>query len=115
MNLRKLILIATLGFCGIANAEVVTIVDAVETVTSNISFPTTASGRLMFRPCAGECDEKFIVTRLTPETIYSIGGRKVDFREFRTAFLNMRKGGDDYALVSYHTETNTVASLNIGQ
>ncbi len=115
MNLRKLLLTVTLGMCGFANADVVTIVDAVETDTSNISFPATASGRLMFRPCAGKCDEKFIITRLTPETIYSVGGREVDFTEFRTTFLSVRNGGDGYALVSYHTSTNTVASVNIGQ
>lgn len=113
MDLRKLLMIVTVVVCGIANAEVVTIVDAVETDTSNISFPTSANGRLMFKPCAGECDEKFIITRLTPETTFTIGGRKVDFIEFRIAFLNARNGSDGYALVSYHTKTKTVASVNI--
>lgn len=114
MNIRKLLLIAALGLSSLANADVVTVVNAVETITSNISFPASVSGRLMFRPCANDCDEKFVAVKLTPETKYVVRGKPVDFAEFRTAFITTRSRGDDYALVSYHVETSTVTSIIIG-
>lgn len=107
-------MIVALGISSFANAEVVTVVDAVETDTSNISFPTTATGRLMFRPCADECDKKFIAATLTPETKYVVSGKPVEFNDFRTAFLTVRSRGDDYALVSYHVKSGAVVSITIG-
>ncbi len=57
MNLRKIYLILALSVSSLAAADVVTVVDAVETVTSNSSVPATPSGRLMFRPCDSDCEE----------------------------------------------------------
>lgn len=114
MYLRKIILILALATGGYATADIVTVVNAVETVTSNISVPTTPNGRLMFRPCDGECDEKFIAVRLTPETMYSVRGTRVDFVEFRRLFFNMRRDGEGFALVSYDTESNSATSIRIG-
>ena len=114
MNFRKTFLVFALAVSFAANASIVTIVDAVETVTSNMSVPTSGSGRLMFRPCAETCDEKFIIVRLTDSTAYFVKNQQVDFLEFRRQFFNMRRGSDDYALVSYDTESNTVSRVNIG-
>jgi hypothetical protein len=104
-----------LGLGVSAQADIVTVVDAVETITSNISIPTSTNGRLMFRPCSEKCDEKFIVVRLTPESKFIVSGQHLNFNDFRDAFLRVRQNGDDYALVSYATKTNTVTSVNIGQ
>ena len=113
MELRKILLIMALAFGGLANADIVTKVAAVETITSNISVPTAPNGRLMFRPCDTACEEKFVVVRLTNGTSYAVNGQAVDFLEFRRQFFNRRRGGDDYALVSYETESKTVTSINI--
>jgi hypothetical protein len=114
MKLRKLLLIVVLGISSLAAADVVTIVDAIETDTSNISFPSTANGRLMFKPCADECDKKFIAAKLTPETKFVVRGQTVDFSDFRSAFLSIRGSGDGYALVSYHVKSGSVVSIIIG-
>ena len=114
MNLRKLLVVAALAFSSATNADIVTVVDAVETVTSNISVPTSPSGRLMFRPCADACEENFIAARLTDVTAYFVNGEQVDFLGFRQGFFNMRRGQDGYALVAYDTESKTVTRINIG-
>jgi len=113
MKKCKLFLILALGLSGLASADIVTKVNAVETVTSNISVPTTPNGRLMFRPCDSSCDKKFIAVRLTPLTTYRVNGKAVNFLDFRREFVNQRRNGDDYALVSYETETSTATSVNI--
>lgn len=114
MYLRKFFLILALAVSTTATADIVTVVDAVETVTSNISVPTTPNGRLMFRPCDADCDESFIAVRLTPETTYHVRGTAVDFVEFRRQFFNLRRGGEGYALVSYDTESKSATSIRIG-
>jgi len=114
MNIRKVFLILALTFGGYAVADIVTAINAVETVTSNISVPTSPNGRLMFRPCGGECEEKFITVRLTPETTYVVAGEAVDFLGFRQAFYNLRRGSDGYALVSYDTKLETATNVRLG-
>ena len=114
MDLRKILLIVTLAVSTAAHSTTVTEVEAVETVTSNISVPTSTNGRLMFRPCAADCDEKFIAVRLTTDTQYFVREQRVDFLEFRKQFFNIRRSSDDYALVSYDTKSKTVTSIYIG-
>ena len=114
MDLRKILLLFTLAVSATAQAAIVTEVEAVETVTSNISVPTSTNGRLMFRPCAESCDEKFIAVRLTTDTQFFVKEQRVDFLEFRKQFFNMRRADEDYALVSFDTDTKTVTSIYIG-
>lgn len=114
MKLRNITFLILLSICGIAHGQIVTLIEAVEVSRSNISVPTSGNGRLMFKPCAGECDAKFIAVRLTPETRYFVDQKSVDFLGFRAAFFNSRRGNDDYALVSYEKESNTATSVNLG-
>ncbi len=114
MNLRKFAFLILLGVCGFAHSQIVTIVEAVEVSRSNISVPTSANGRMMFKPCAGKCDAKFVAVRLTPATRYFVDQKPVDFLGFRAAFFNSGRGTDDYALVSYEKESNTATSVNLG-
>ncbi len=113
MDLGKIAVIA-LAFSGLATADVVTIVDAVETVTANVNVPTSTNGRLMFKPCSENCDLDFISARLTPETQFVFNGQRMNFVDFRRNFYNLRRGSDTYALVSYDTATSTVTSVSIG-
>ncbi len=68
----------------------------------------------MFKPCSKTCDKKFMLVRLTPETTYLVRRKTLNFAEFRKAFYEMRLGDDDYALVTYEVDSNTVTSINIG-
>ncbi|MDH4049291.1 MAG: hypothetical protein OEW68_14935 [Gammaproteobacteria bacterium] len=113
MKLRNLIAVLMLAAGVPATADVVTVVDAVETTTSNINFPVSNNGRLLFKPCAGTCSANFVSARLTPETRFAINGAAVEFDDFRKQFLNIRPGTDTYALVSYDTRSNTVTSVQI--
>ena len=114
MYLRKFFLVLALAVCNSATADIVTVVDAVETLTSNISVPTTPNGRLMFRPCDGVCEENFIAIRLTPETTYYVHGDAVDFVDFRRQFFSLRRGGEGYALVSFNTKSKIATNIQIG-
>jgi hypothetical protein len=97
-----------------ATAEIVTLVDAVETSTKNLSVPTASNGNLSFKPCADGCD-KIIRVRLTPETRYVLNGVAMEFIDFRREFYRLRRGSEDIALVSYDTQKNTVTSVRVGE
>lgn len=96
-----------------AIADIATVVEAVETTTSNIKLPVSNNGRLSFQACAGPCEKDFVSVRLTPDTAFFVSGLAVEFDEFRTAFLNIRTGSKTYALVSYDTQSGTVTSVRI--
>jgi len=114
MNYRRIVSILALALCMSATADIVTVIDAVETSAANVNVPTSTNGQLTFKPCAEACDEKFISVRLTPETQFIIRGRHVNFADFRREFYKLRRRYDDYALVSYDTEKRIVTSLRLG-
>ena len=114
MNFRQIILVAILSFCIPAFAEIITLVNAVETSTTNITVPTASTGNLSFKPCADDCDE-IIRVRLTPETIYVLNGVAMEFIDFRREFYKLRRGNEDYVLVSYDTKKSTVTSVRVGE
>ncbi len=114
MNFRQIILAAILSISVPAVAEIVTLIDAVETSTANLTLPTASNGNLMFKPCAGDCEE-IIRVRLTPETSFVLNGVAMEFIDFRREFYNLRRGSEDYALVSYDTQKNTVTSVRVGE
>jgi hypothetical protein len=113
MDLRKLIAVSILAASLPATADIVTVMNAVETTTSNINFPVSNNARLSFKPCAGTCTKEYVSVRLSPDTSFFVGSKAVVFDEFRKAFLNIRPGTDTYALVSYDTRTSTVTSVRI--
>lgn len=114
MSFRQIILFALLSVSLAATAEIVTLVDAVETSTANLSVPTASNGNLSFKPCIENCEE-IIRVRLTAETSYVLNGVSMDFIDFRREFYKLRRGSNDYALVSYDTQRNTVTSVQVGE
>ncbi len=106
--------IALLGIALPALADITTLINAVETSTSNVTVPTASNGNLSFKPCADNCEE-IIRVRLTPETSYVLNGVAMEFIDFRREFYKLRRGSEDYALVSYDTEKNTVTSVRVGE
>ena len=97
-----------------AAAQIVTLINAVETSTGNMFVPTSSNGNLSFRPCADDCEE-VIRVRLTTETSFVMNGVTMKFSDFRREYSKVRRGSDKYALVSYDTEKNTVTSVRVGE
>ncbi len=114
MNFRRIFLLAILSFSMAATAEIVTLVDAVETSAASLSVPTASNGNLSFKPCIENCEE-IIRVRLTADTSYVLDGVSMDFIDFRREFYKLRHGSKDYALVSYDTQRNTVTSVQVGE
>ena len=114
MKFRTALLIALLGIALPAMADITTLINAVETSTSNVTVPTASSGHLSFKPCAVDCEE-IIRVRLTPETRYVLNGATMEFIDFRREFYKLRRGSKNYALVSYDTQKNTVTSVRVGE
>ncbi len=115
MDYRRIVSILALALCMSATADIVTVIDAVETSAANVNVPTSLNGRLTFKPCAEACDEEFIAVRLTPETQFVVRGQPVNFADFRRAFNKVPRNGIYYALVSYDTENRTVTSVHLGE
>lgn len=114
MELRKFITILALAFVLPVSAEIVTVVQAVETTAGNVNVPTSVNGRLSFKPCDSACEEDYVSVRLTPETSFVVKGQPVSFLDFRRSFFNLKRDADTYALVSYNVEKNTVTTVHIG-
>ena len=114
MKFQTGLLIALLGIALPAMADITTLINAVETSTSNVTVPTASNGNLSFKPCADNCEE-IIRVRLTPATSYVLNGVAMEFIDFRREFYKLRRGSEDYALVSYDTEKNTVTSVRVGE
>ncbi len=114
MDYRRIVSILALALCVSATADIVTVIDAVETSAANMNVPTSTNSQLTFKPCAEACDEDFISVRLTPETQFVVRGQHVNFADFRREFYKLRRGGHDYALVSYDTDKRIVTSVHLG-
>lgn len=114
MIFRQIIALAFLSISMAATADIVTLMDAVETSTANLSVPTASNGNLSFKPCADGCDE-IIRVRLTAETSFVLNGVSMEFIDFRREFYKLQRGSEDYALVSYDTRTNTITSVRVGE
>jgi hypothetical protein len=115
MDYRRIVSILALALCVSATADIVTIVDAVETSAANVNVPTSINGRLTFKPCAEACNAEFISVRLTPETQFVVRGQQVNFVDFRREFYKLPRYRIYYALVSYDTEKRTVTSVHLGE
>jgi hypothetical protein len=98
-----------------AVAEIVTLVNAVETSPSSIILPSVANGMMTFNTCAGECEDDFRRARITAETRFTVDGKAVKFEDFRREFADIKLSKTSYALVSYATDTNTVTRIDINR
>jgi hypothetical protein len=115
MDYRRIVSILALALCVSATADIITVIDAVETSAANVNVPTSTNGQLSFKPCAEACDEEFISVRLTPETQFVVRGQQVIFADFRRAFYKVPRNRIYYALVSYDTENRMVTSVHLGE
>lgn len=110
MKFLKCILIITACVGLTAQAEIQTIIDAVEVKPLFLSVPANASSRLAFKKCE-ECNS--LTPRLTSVTTFSLGGNAMKFAEFRQRLISVRRSGNGMVLISINTETNTVNSIEV--
>lgn len=110
MNLRNFSAVLILAACLPATADIKIITRAVETSTAYMNVPTTENSRLMFKSC-DDCE--LIDVRLTAMTQFFVRGKQLPFAEFRREFNNLRQSKEDYALVTYDTETSAVTSVRV--
>ena len=110
MNFRMGFVLFTACIGAAAQADVKTLVRAVETSTAFMNVPTAANARLAFKPC-NECE--FVEVRLTPTTQYYVRGEQLGFAEFRNQFNRLRHSKEDYALVSFDAESNNATSVRV--
>lgn len=116
MTVRKLIITACLLLTAPAFAELVTVINAVETAPKNIILPGETTGMMTFKACDDVCEDvPYERVQLTPNTNYKVDGKTVRFVDFRREFSLIKRGQDSYALVTYETATNTVTSLEIAR
>lgn len=117
MKIRKSLLILALAFCqpALADYELVTLINAVETSPSNIIMPATVNGMMTYKPCADKCDSDYERARLTADTTFTVEGKTVKFDEFTVVFNSIKKRESSYALVSVETKSRTVTSIDIAR
>ena len=110
MKFFKSILVFAFCISVTAQADIRTVVDAVEVNPLYVKVPANAGSRLSFKTCA-ECDS--VTPRLTSITTFSVRGKAVKFADFRQGLISLKQRSNGYALIMINTETNTVASIDV--
>ncbi len=118
-NIRKLIMAMTLAMTlvvstpAMAQTQIVTVIDAIETSPANIILPADTSGMMTFRPCASKCEKDYKRVQLSAGTTFSVNGKAVKFDEFRRSFAIIKRAAMSYALVTYDVKTNRLISIQL--
>ncbi len=119
MTIRKFItamvmtMVLVVSMPAMAERQIVTVIDAIETSPANIILPANTSGMMTFRPCAGKCEKDYKRVQLTAGTTFSVNGKAVKFDEFRRNFAIIKRAATSYALVTYEVETNRLISIRL--
>ena len=113
INIRTLIIAIALVVSMPAAAQMVTLINAIETSPANIILPANTSGMMTFRPCSEECEKDYIRVQLSAGTTFSVNGKAVKFDEFRRNFAIIKRAAESYALVTYEVETNRLISIQL--
>jgi hypothetical protein len=117
MKIKTLLIVIALACCPpvLAEFEIVTLVNAVETAPANIILPASVNGMVSFRPCADKCDEKYERARLTSHTNFTVEGKSVKYEELRKVHAEIRSSADSYALISVDVARITVTSIDLAR
>jgi len=113
MTIRRILIVLALILCQPANAQQETLVHAVETAPSNIKFPDSENGTVVFKPCSYDCNMDYLRVTLGMATEYLVEGKAVRFADFRRKFSLIKNRVGSYALVSYDAKTKIVTSIDI--
>jgi hypothetical protein len=112
------VIVAALLACStpaLAEFEIVTLVNAVETSPVNIILPATTNGMMTYRGCSAECDKEYERARLTDGTSFTVEGKAVKYDDFRQVYTEIKNLENSYALVSVDMKTGTVMSINLAR
>lgn len=93
-----------------ALADFETVSIAYEIKAQNLSIPTTQNSRIRFSEC-DECEPKS--ARLTPNTSYTLNGRRVRFEKFRQALRSFGDSEKGPVILLHHLESDTVVSVSV--
>ena len=117
MKIRTLLIISALACCppALAEFEIVTLVNSVETAPANIILPASVSGMVTFKPCAEKCDEKYERARLTSDTVFTVGGKTVKYEELKKVHAEIRSATESYALISVDVARITVTRIDLAR
>ena len=115
MKIWKSLAILTLlaSQSAIAEKTLVTLIDAVETSPSTIILPASVNGMVTYKTCPDDCDREFERARLTADTAFKVGGKRVKFEDFRIAFDRIKRDDDAFAGLRVNLKDNTVVEINI--
>lgn len=117
MLIRKSLLLLAMACCAPAVAEfqIVTLVNSVETSPVNMILPATTNGMMTYRGCSEECDMEYERARLTDNTTFTVDGKKVNFDDFRQVYAEIRNLESSYALVSVDLKLGTVTNIDLAR
>jgi hypothetical protein len=117
MRKRLTLLALALAFStpALSDFELVTLVNAVETLPANIILPASTNGMVTYRGCSSECDKEFERARLTDATAFTVDGKTVKFDEFRQVYAEIKHSDESYALVSVDTKLGVVTQIDLAR
>lgn len=84
--------------------------EAYELTLETFEAPATLNGSAAFRAC-DECQRQR--ARTTPATKYKLGGKVVDFAEFREAIRRVSDRDSASVTLVHHLESDTVVSIDV--
>lgn len=93
-----------------ATADFQTVSRAYEIKLSNLTVPTSQSGRILFKKCD---DCKTEAARLTPRTNFVVNGRNVRFDKFRSIANEASDAGPIPVTVLHHLKSGTVVRVSL--
>ena len=113
MTAMVLAMVLVVSVPAMAERQIVTVINAIETSPANIILPANTSGMMTFRPCASKCEKDYKRVQLSAGTKFSVNGKAVKFDEFRRNFAIIKRAASSYALVTYEVETNRLISIRL--
>lgn len=112
MKFSTLLAFAALALSQLAFGQIEILERSVETAPTNINFPSSASGAVVFKPCSETCEEPYIRVILGGATSYRLNGESVKFADFWKGFTQRKNNVGAYALVTYDVESKSVIAID---
>jgi hypothetical protein len=106
MSIRTLILILACSVCSIAAADMVSLEEGIESSTSDVRLPGNSSGYIVLRSCP-DCIE--VTLSLSAGTRYSVNGKSVEYKDFRSLSLAAGNSLNIY----YDPNSNSVTRMRL--
>ena len=106
MNIRTLALILSLSVFSIAATQITILEEGIESSTSDVRLPGNSSGYIVLRSCP-DCVE--LTLSLSAGTRYSVNGKSVEYKDFRSLSLAAGNSLNIY----YDPNSNSVTRMRL--